>query len=109
MTDAFEYPSVTELIQAFRQGRLTPEDATEAALARIKATEPTLNAFQTTRGSLIPDRRDRRSRRQGSRRRLGHTLGRRPPPGPHGWYPLVHQGYRRHEELAHIKRFENRR
>ena len=46
MTDAFEYPSVTELIQAFRQGRLTPEDATEAALARIKATEPTLNAFQ---------------------------------------------------------------
>ncbi|MEE1555891.1 MAG: amidase, partial [Alphaproteobacteria bacterium] len=46
MTDAFEYPSVTELIQAFRQGRLSPEDAAEAALARIKTTEPTLNAFQ---------------------------------------------------------------
>ncbi len=46
MDEVFEYPTVSELIRAFRQGRLTPEEATDAALARIKATEPTLNAFQ---------------------------------------------------------------
>ena len=46
MSDAFEFPTVTALLRAFGQGRLTPEQATESALARIKATEPTLNAFQ---------------------------------------------------------------
>ena len=46
MDDDFEFPTVAELFQAFGQGRLSPEAATDAALARIRATEPTLNAFQ---------------------------------------------------------------
>ncbi len=46
MADGFEFPTVAELSQAFAQGRLTPEAATDAALARIRATEPALNAFQ---------------------------------------------------------------
>ena len=46
MAEGLEYPTVTELGKAFGRGRLTPEAATEAALARIRATEPALNAFQ---------------------------------------------------------------
>ncbi|MDP7546016.1 MAG: amidase [Alphaproteobacteria bacterium] len=46
MDDGLEFPTVAALLQAFGQGRLTPEAATEAALARIGATEPALNAFQ---------------------------------------------------------------
>lgn len=46
MDDDFEFPTVSELFRAYGQGRLTPEAATNAALARIRATEPALNAFQ---------------------------------------------------------------
>ena len=46
MSDVAEFPTVASLLRAFSRGDLTPEDATEAALARIEATEPTLNAFQ---------------------------------------------------------------
>ena len=35
------------LLEAFREGRLTPGEATETALARIDRLEPHLNAFQT--------------------------------------------------------------
>ena len=46
MSNVAEFPTVASLLRAFSRGDLTPEDATEAALTRIKATEPTLNAFQ---------------------------------------------------------------
>ena len=37
---------MVSLLRAYGRGELTPEAATDAALARIKATEPILNAFQ---------------------------------------------------------------
>lgn len=46
MDDGLEFPTVAELHKAYEQGRLMPGAATEAALARIGATEPALNAFQ---------------------------------------------------------------
>ncbi len=46
MNDVGEFPTVEGLLRAYRRGELTPEEVAEAALARIKATEGTLNAFQ---------------------------------------------------------------
>jgi aspartyl-tRNA(Asn)/glutamyl-tRNA(Gln) amidotransferase subunit A len=46
MCSAVEFPTVVSLLRAYGRGELTPEAATDAALARIKATEPILNAFQ---------------------------------------------------------------
>ncbi len=46
MSAVFEFPTVASLLRAYGRGELTPEAVTEAALARIKATEATLNAFQ---------------------------------------------------------------
>ena len=71
MDDLLEFPTVGGFIRAFGQGRLTPEDAVEAALARLKATEPALNAFQ-----LIDEAGAREAARASAKRwAAGQPLG----------------------------------
>ena len=52
MPDAdLHYKSVWELSGLIRSGEVSPVDVVEACLARIEATEPTLNSFIT----LLPE------------------------------------------------------
>ncbi|MDP6346317.1 MAG: amidase, partial [Alphaproteobacteria bacterium] len=46
MTDSPNFPTVADLLRAYRRGQVTPTAVAEAALARIRSLEPTLNAFQ---------------------------------------------------------------
>ena len=46
MTDDIAMMPATDLVRLFRTRRLSPVEATKAALARIEAGEPTFNAFQ---------------------------------------------------------------
>jgi aspartyl-tRNA(Asn)/glutamyl-tRNA(Gln) amidotransferase subunit A len=48
VTEALAFLSVGELGRRYRDGSLTPTDVVEAALARLAALEPTLNAFADT-------------------------------------------------------------
>ena len=45
MSDDVAYMSATELLAGYRAGRISPVDAARAALDRIEAFEPRLNAF----------------------------------------------------------------
>ena len=51
MPDELHYKSAWELSGLMRAGRVSPVEVVEACLARIEATEPTLNSFIT----LLPD------------------------------------------------------
>jgi len=48
MPNEIAYMTATELLRRFRDKSLSPVEATEAALARLDATEPKINAFQFT-------------------------------------------------------------
>ncbi|MBT4489036.1 MAG: amidase, partial [Rhodospirillaceae bacterium] len=75
MDDGIEFPTVAALFQAYGQGRLTPEAATEAALARIKSTEPALNAFQLIDEAGARDAANAAARRWAEGRPLGPLDG----------------------------------
>lgn len=50
MSDELLYLSATELLDAYGRGRVSPVEAVDAALARIEALQPTVNAFVTVCG-----------------------------------------------------------